>query len=259
MHSRILLSLICLLSILVIISGCSDEPKGACIIGTGITAGCSPDLTENNCKGTMNGESWHEGKSCADLGFGGKSSASLVVISEIYLDATQAGLGWVELLNAGSQPIDLAGFTLVFGDSEGQSRELVLDGVIENCSTFVVGGPVSSPANGLPDFDMVASFDSEKTIEFFALFLPKEDRLSAQPLSAIGLGDGELAKLFLSGSTLGSPVGSRLPGSSIERLTWPAETWVCSSVPYPNLIPEVLGCNSSSGPSVAWNTINGIY
>lgn len=47
----------------------SAPPKGACVRGTGITALCGDDFTSANCEQFAGGTSFHEGKSCDDLGF----------------------------------------------------------------------------------------------------------------------------------------------------------------------------------------------
>lgn len=48
--------------------GCEDKPKGACIIGTGVSRSCGDDVTESQCD-LLSG-SFREGATCSDLGFG---------------------------------------------------------------------------------------------------------------------------------------------------------------------------------------------
>ena len=54
---------------IVLIAACSSPSKGACVRGTGITATCGDGFTAANCAQFAGGDSFHEGRSCADLGF----------------------------------------------------------------------------------------------------------------------------------------------------------------------------------------------
>lgn len=49
--------------------GCSAPEKGACIRGTGVTATCGDDFTDAQCN-LVNGDEFHEGRTCRELGFG---------------------------------------------------------------------------------------------------------------------------------------------------------------------------------------------
>jgi len=65
--SKILLCIMALLILFVIIACPKSDDKGACVRGSGITAGCGDDFTKGECS-MING-SFHEGDSCSDLGF----------------------------------------------------------------------------------------------------------------------------------------------------------------------------------------------
>lgn len=45
-----------------------DPPKGACVRGSGVTASCGDDFTAGQCE-LVNGDTFHEGRTCRDLGF----------------------------------------------------------------------------------------------------------------------------------------------------------------------------------------------
>jgi len=47
--------------------GCGSKKTGACIVGSGITAGCG-DFTSGQCN-IMNGTKYYSNKTCADLGY----------------------------------------------------------------------------------------------------------------------------------------------------------------------------------------------
>jgi hypothetical protein len=47
---------------------CDDNPTGACITGTGLTAHCGDDFTAGQCA-LVNGDEFFEGKTCKELGF----------------------------------------------------------------------------------------------------------------------------------------------------------------------------------------------
>ncbi len=47
--------------------GSDSDSKGACVRGSGITAGCGDDFTKGECD-MINGD-FHKGDSCEDLGF----------------------------------------------------------------------------------------------------------------------------------------------------------------------------------------------
>jgi hypothetical protein len=52
----------------IILSSCSGDKKGSCVVGTGITASCGDDFTSGQCS-LING-SFYEEQTCSDLGFG---------------------------------------------------------------------------------------------------------------------------------------------------------------------------------------------
>lgn len=57
------------LAVAVGLGGCSAPEKGACIRGSGPTATCGNDFTDAQCI-LVNGDEFHEGKTCRELGFG---------------------------------------------------------------------------------------------------------------------------------------------------------------------------------------------
>jgi hypothetical protein len=51
----------------IILSSCSGDKKGSCVVGHGITASCGDDFTSGQCS-ILNGR-FYEGTTCSDLGF----------------------------------------------------------------------------------------------------------------------------------------------------------------------------------------------
>jgi hypothetical protein len=226
---------------------CSKQPGGACVRDAGIASTCGDDMTSGQCD-MMNGDHWYKGKTCAQLGFG-KAPTSRLVISEVFVQATLAGArpGWIEILNAGGEPLNLTGFTLLCGGDGGVSERVTLTGVVGGGGTFVVGGPRSVPGNGLPAYDQVADLSAARpsggaTALFAALFMPGEAPMSNCPISAVISGEPRADNPLGADCAAGvSRVGTASPGSSIERATWPADTWRVRSVPNPNRASCALG------------------
>lgn len=48
--------------------GGGDDPKGACVRGSGVGATCGDDFTYAQCN-LVNGDKFYEGRTCRDLGF----------------------------------------------------------------------------------------------------------------------------------------------------------------------------------------------
>lgn len=59
------------------LSACSSPRKGACVRGSGPTATCGDDFTSAQCN-LVNGNAFHEGQSCQDLGFRSKTQSRWV-------------------------------------------------------------------------------------------------------------------------------------------------------------------------------------
>lgn len=236
---------------ILLLGGCSkDDTKGACIVGSGITAGCG-DLTSNECN-IMNGDEWHSGVTCAELGYGGNKMVSRLVVSEVFVADRKEELagGWIELLNAGPDPVALAEFDLVLVDRAGRLVTVPLAGVLESCQTFVIGGGSSVARNGWPVFNQVDDFGNgglgpDPETVFLGLFRSGERPGSDCPLVAVNLGNGE-DRVYLDETCREnlSLVGAVMPGRSVQRTAWPADSWSSFPEPEPNLASGVVGCQT---------------
>jgi hypothetical protein len=122
-----------------------------------------------------------------------------------------------------------------------------LVGLVGGGGTFVVGGPGSTPGNGLPVYDQAADLAAaspahRSTSCFVALFKPGETLASNCPLSAVILGDPRAGGRIGASCAEGvSWIDLPPAGSSVERTTWPANTWQVRRVPNPNRASCALG------------------
>ncbi len=259
MRRIILLSL--LPAILMLFSGCEELPKGACVTGSGYSARCRNDDTHAQCN-MYNGDEWYEGTSCEELGFG-KNAAQTLVISEVYFNNTtlEAGNGWVELLNASGAPVDLTGFQLVHQEAGGGVTTIKLNGVIDACGTFVVGGPVSNSSNGYPVFDHVGDLSKfGQSSALIALLLPGDRLVRDCALSVVTLGSkGSEQMLDDNCHPYSIHTGDFVGSISFKLLDWPANKWKSGGVADPHFVTSVLGCNSGSGTISSWSMIQGAY
>ncbi len=241
------------------LTGCGDQPKGACVFVSGY--GCVDDQTEGQCS-TTGGTHWNEGETCAELGFGG-SPVSTLVLSEIYLDSHPAGfsLGWIELLNSGTEPIDLSGYRILTADDQGQNTSVALTGIIESCGTFVIGSPGSPEDNGSPSFDQIADLSSLKqAAAMVALVSPGYESQDDCPVSVVCFNPNHSDQFPGSHCTDNiAYVGQVAAGYSVERESWPADHWRTRAVPAPNFASSVFGCDISSGKTPTWSPVRGVY
>jgi hypothetical protein len=150
-----------------------------------------------------------------------------VSIVEVFYDAANADdeLEWVELWNAGDVPVDLSSWSLGWGGSTWVAGQLALAGVIDPGARFVVGGPVASPDNAEPAFDLAADFDPDlqnagSTADGVALFdVPAGDVTEERlPVSVVLYGGENTSGLVgADGAIAGVDVADAPAGSSIER------------------------------------------
>lgn len=173
-------------------------------------------------------------------------SGGQIVISEVFYDAAGAdnGFEWVELWNAGSQAVDLAGFSLGSGGSRYTSTRVQLAGSLAAGATFVVGGPSTSGVNGNPAFDQAINWspdlqNSGSTADGVALFdVPSAQMtVSSVPIDAVIYGSANSSGLIDETGNANPPeVGDAPAGSSIERLDV-AGTWQIQATPSPGSTP----------------------
>lgn len=169
-----------------------------------------------------------------------------ILLSEVLYDVSGAddGLEWVELYNAGSDPVDLSAMSLGNGGTDYTYSQLQLSGTIQPGATFVVGGPTSSAENGSPVFDLVVNFspdfqNSGSVADGVVLFNLPADRVTATTVPADAVVYGETNSNGLideTGSANPPEVGDAPAGASIERFDL-AGSWQIQSSPTPNTTP----------------------
>ncbi len=173
-------------------------------------------------------------------------AGNAIVIAEVFYDAVGAdnGFEWVELYNAGSQAVDLAGFSLGSGGSSYTSTRVQLSGTIAAGATFVVGGPSTVSGNGNPVFDQAINWspdlqNSGSTADGVALFDVPSAQIttSTVPVDAVIYGGSNTSGLIdETGSANPPDVGDAPAGSSIERSDL-AGTWQVQGTPTPGATP----------------------
>lgn len=229
-------------------SGCGGkDPSGACVRGSGILATCGDDFSAAQCE-FIGGDSWYEGRSCADLGFTPNKDASRVVIAGVARDEA-GGLARVTLLNAGPEPLDLRGFRLEIAGNGEAAESLSLAGVIDACGTRDVA---------LAGAREIASPRTDAVLSV-VLRGPAAAAPGDRPLSAVLCGEG--AATALAGRDL--PGASRLgrlgAGQAAVRAAWPADIWSLAAAAAPAAPPAVVGCGDGGTIPDAWRPLVAAY
>jgi hypothetical protein len=157
---------------------------------------------------------------------------------------TRAGSSWVKLVNVSDAPIDLAGYRLTVTTSRGASVG-TLGGILSPRSCFVVGGPISVPANGSPRYSLVWDFsqamgaapDLTQPITFALLDAAVDPRASnGLPVDAVAFAPptaGANTGLGPDGLPL-VPVGA-LPPPGQSALRQQASLWLPQTRPTPSV------------------------
>jgi hypothetical protein len=154
---------------------------------------------------------------------------------------------WVEIQNQTDVMIDLTGYSLGAGTTDFMRTRLALPMTIAPRGCIVVGGPLSSEANGYPSFDLDQDLSPDlgmggEYAEGIGLF--------ASSASAIGPTSRPIDVVVYNGQTslLRGPDGQiatvwpgSVPGGSIKRMT-DGGVWAKSSAPSPGNC-EVLNLN----------------
>ena len=169
-----------------------------------------------------------------------------VILTEVFYDAAGSDdmLEWVEIQNTNDFDVDLADFSLGNGGTSYTSSLLQLAGTLPAGAVWVVGGPLSTPDNGMPAFDLAVDFspdlqNSGATADGVALFNVPADQVTGAtvPVDAVVYG-GANDNGLIDETGLANPpeVGDAPAGSSIERVD--AEgAWQIQGVPTPNVVP----------------------
>lgn len=169
-----------------------------------------------------------------------------VLITEVLYDPSGSDdlLEWVEIVNTNDFDVDLSAFSLGNGGSDYTASLVQLSGTIPAGAVWVVGGPLSTPDNGLPQLDLAIDFspdfqNSGTTADGVALFNVPAAQVTAVtvPIDAVVYG-GSNDNGLIDETGLPSPpeVGDAPAGSSIERVD-AAGAWQIQGVPTPNAIP----------------------
>ncbi|HEX4953446.1 MAG TPA: lamin tail domain-containing protein [Thermoanaerobaculia bacterium] len=166
-----------------------------------------------------------------------------VILTEVMYDpsGSDGGLEWVELYNTTGSAIDLSSLSLGSGGADWTASKLQLSGTIAAGSTFVVGGPTSSTANGSPTYDLVLDFDpdlqnSGADADGMALFNLRAAFVTSAtvPVDAVVYGTANTSSLIDETGSASAPEVADAPGgSSVERVDL-AGAWQIQSVPNPN-------------------------
>jgi len=167
------------------------------------------------------------------------ASADLL-LSEVYYDypGGDDGYEWVEIVNTSLSPVDLSGYILAWGGTDYSYGQIILDGTIEACSIFVVGGPDGDADNGMPNYSLTVNLtpdiqNSGTTADGVALFAPGADTLIDTPLDAVIYGDANNNGLVDETGLVGAvDVPDAPSGSSIHRVSL-VGAWAISDTPDP--------------------------
>jgi hypothetical protein len=157
----------------------------------------------------------------------GAAAQTDLELGEVFYDAVGGDdqLEWVELVNAGDVPVDLAGWSLGWGGSDWTSGRQALEGVVDAGARFVVGGPLSTAADASPVFDLAVDLEpdlqnSGATADGVALFAVPAEEIAADtlPVDVVVYGEANTSGLIdATGAVAAVDVADAPGGSSIER------------------------------------------
>ena len=164
-----------------------------------------------------------------------------LILTEVFYNAAGADdqLEWVEIHNASGRAIDLSGYSLGAGGADYTYSVYQLSGSIPAGGCRVVGGPMSSAANGSPIFGQPLDFfpdlqNSGSPGDGVALFAVPATSITASsvPIDAVIYGPDNLNGLLDETGAVGAvDVGDAGEGGSIQRT---ASGWRTQSIPDPN-------------------------
>jgi len=165
-----------------------------------------------------------------------------LILMELFYDPKGAddGLEWVKLYNGTGAPIPLEAYSIGWGGENYTYGLVNLSGTIASGACFVVGGPFTTEANGMPTFDQAFNFNpdiqnSGVTADGVALFATSSSSVtvSSVPIDAVVYGT-ENKNLLLdeSGSAGDLDASKAASGSSLLRVG--VAEW--ASNPTPNAV-----------------------
>ena len=167
-------------------------------------------------------------------------AAADLILSEVFYDHSGGddGYEWVEIVNTSTNSVDLSGYILAWGGTDYGYGQIVLEGAMSACSTFVVGGPDADAENGMPAFSLAANLtpdiqNSGTAADGVALFAPGADVLVDTPIDAVIYGgansNGLVDETGLPGDV---DVADAPAGSSIHRVSLEGD-WAIADTPVP--------------------------
>jgi hypothetical protein len=147
-------------------------------------------------------------------------------IAEVFVDAVgpDDGLQWVKLRNTTALPIELAGYRVRAGQASFAQAGLALTGKLAPGACAVVGGPLSTAANGAPAYFLAADFapDLPRHAAATAGYAVFEDAAvpvsgMATPVDALLIGTGNAAQLRGADGEIAEPGCASVPAGSSAR------------------------------------------
>lgn len=186
--------------------------------------------------------SWQE-QSVPSPGVSAVDPPATLLISEVLYDlegGPDDTYEWVELVNVGSAPVNLAGWSLGWGGLNYTYGKLQLAGIVPPGGTFVVGGPASTALNFSPTLDQAIDFNPDlqnagTASDGLALFNQPASAVTtaAVPIDVVIYGSPNSNGLIDETGAVGTPdVGDAPNGQSIERTTLDGD-WQIQSTPTP--------------------------
>lgn len=168
-----------------------------------------------------------------------------IIITEVMYDPTGSdnGLEWIELHNKGNLPVSLTTMSLGSGGGDYTNTKIALAGTMPAGATWVIGGDLSSSANGNPTYDLVVNFspdlqNSGSVADGVALFAVPTSQIttSTVPIDAVVFGTTNSDNLIDESGSANTPeVGDAAEGKSIER-TNQGGAWQIQNTPTPGTI-----------------------
>jgi len=169
-------------------------------------------------------------------------------LAEVFYDAVGAddGLEWVEIMNTGSVPVELSGYSLGAGSTNYVYTKAQLEGTVPPGGCAVIGGPLSTAANGMPLLTQSYNFNPDLpnggggNAAGIALFDARATDVDAAtlPIDAVIYGAANTGGLRRPDGSVGSPDSPGAPAGSSLRRSGPS-SWAVQSPLRPNQCPNL--------------------
>ncbi|MBE0566708.1 MAG: lamin tail domain-containing protein [Krumholzibacteria bacterium] len=199
-------------------------------------------------------------------------AAADLLLTEVFYDyvGVDDTYEWVEILNTGDAPVDLTGYIVAWGGTDYGYGTVVLQGQVEACGVFVVGGPGSTAGNGNPVFDQAVDLNPDiqnggtptdpTGADAVALFAPGANVLADVPLDAVIYGGTNPSGLIDETGQVGAPDVEDAPNGSTVARTSAAGSWSIREVPGPNSVDFSYVCGGTVPTrDGSWGTLKSSY